>query len=135
MYYDEMFSAFKLFAESFLPPTFSSIGQGALPQESSLTMALAPGGFHTTDMCGRRSGYFNLVFNGKHVDVGVLIQAMSQVHRETSSKTNNSKLPANLPAWEIYKVESVSNPAYLNTEEATKQQMFGSTIQVYFNSD
>lgn len=135
MYYDEMFAQFKTWAETFLPPSFSKIEQGALPQDSSLTMTLAPGGFHTTDMCGHRAGYFNIVFNGKHVDAGILVGAMSQIHRETSAKKNKDNLPTNSPLWEIYKVESVSNPAYLNTEESTKQQMFGSTIQVYFNSD
>lgn len=135
MYYDEVFQATKTLAASFAQPEFPKIYHGAMPMDSSLSMALGPG---SPDSGGRTLGggglyQCSIVFNGKHETAEILAPTMTRVHRKLEMLLDPDDLPHDPNGqWSIYKIETSSSPQYSRKEVSTEQWVYVSALRVYF---
>ena len=125
---DQILTAVKALATLHAAP-FTSIEHGATPAGEGI--AIYPGPGFPTDVHFDRGTTYSVPFvlNGKHDDLGVLLPAMSNIHKALSQMTEYPKTDD----WQILSIESATPPNYVSREVSEPQSwLYGSILSVRF---
>ena len=106
---------------------FAPITIGALPVNNGLCMAIGSG--YDAEMYGNAASYstISIVFNGKHNDQSVLLDALYRVHKRL---TTNWNYPEG-DGFQITAIETDAAPSYLDRDD-NGMWLYGSALRVYY---
>jgi hypothetical protein len=124
--FDEVLQAVRALAEEHASP-YTAIDHGAMPAENGLAMYPGPG--YLAERHFDRGGIYtvNVVLNGKHSNLGVMLPAMSNIHMRL---TMLREYPSG-EDWKILSIETATPPNLLGKEDSG-QWLYGSILSVQF---
>lgn len=124
--YDAILQAVRTAATSYASP-FKTIEHGSLPTDAGL--AIYPGPGYSPATYFDRGGTYRLIYalNGKHENLGVLLPAMSNIHKGLATATT---YPSG-EGWQVLLIETATPPNYLDREESEPRYwLYGSLLRV-----
>lgn len=106
---------------------YAPITVGALPADNGLCMAIGSG---TDGEIYRNASTYStltIVFNGKHTNQSVLLDALDRVHRRLTANWNYP--PAD--GYQITAIETEAAPSYLDRED-NGAWLYGSSLRINY---